>query len=133
MSWLDLVDGAQALTAVFGTMVPRLDGVRLHEVILHQDGPTLVLRVDLAEFPEVPPVRWLKAAHNTVQVRLALDDVLETQILGWARNNIGRLSIEPHSPSGVLVEFAAGDTKLRIVSKFVRLDRIDAYRDSSRT
>ncbi len=133
MSWIDLVDRAEPIRAIFGTMVPQLEAVRLHEVILHQDGPTIFLRFDLAEFPEPAPVKWQKAAHNTVQVRLALDDVLETNVLGWTKNNIGRLSIEPRSPGAMFVEFASSDSTVRVVSKFVRIDRIDAYRDSSRT
>ena len=133
MSWLDLIDRAEALRAVFGRMVPQLDAVRLHEVTLHQDGPTIFFRFDLSEFPETPPPKWQKAAHNTVQVRLALDDVLETTVLGWTRNNVGRLSIEPYLPAGLKVEFVTSEVKVLVVSKFVRVDRIDAYRDSSRT
>jgi hypothetical protein len=133
MSWIDVVDRVEVVRAVFGTRVPRLDAVRLHEVILHQDGPTVILRFDLPEFPEPAPVKWNEAGHNTVQVMLALDDVLETRVLGWTKNNVGSLSVSiPSTMGGVLVEFSASGSNLRLVSKFVRIERLTAYRDRDR-
>jgi hypothetical protein len=132
MSWLDLIDRNEALKAVFGTTVPHLDSVRLHEVTLHQDGPTIVLRFDLSEFPKDAPMKWLKAGHNTVQVRLVLDDVCQTRIEGWTTNNVGNLSVGSNVPAGVRVEFLAGQATLFVVSRFARLDGVSGYCDSVR-
>jgi hypothetical protein len=132
MSWLDLIDHVEAVRSVFGAAVPSLEVVRLLEVALHEDGPSALLRFDLAEFPDAPPQKWVNAGHNTVQVRLALDDVLETKVQGWTRNNLGKLSVHSRCPAGVAIQFSAAEAELLIVSRFARLDKISAYCDSRR-
>ena len=50
MDWLDIVGGAQAVRAVFGVQVPSLEVVRVYEVVFRQDGPSIVLKIDLSEY-----------------------------------------------------------------------------------
>jgi hypothetical protein len=130
MTWLDLVDRAEAIRAVFMEAEPSLDAVRLHEVVFHQDGPTVTLRFDLAEFPAIPPPKWLKAKHNTVQMKLALDVVSEVKLEGWTRNNVGKIELRPRWPKGFVVEFGSNSSKLMVICDFVRIDSISAYCDS---
>jgi hypothetical protein len=133
MTWLDSIENAEGVRAIFRALVPRLEAIRLHEVILQQDGPTVILRFDLAEFPELPPHKWIKAGHNTVQLKLALDVTSKITIEGWTRNNIGALHIVRSSPKGVCVEFRSDDSRLSVECEFARIDAISAYRDQARS
>jgi len=70
MSWLDLIDNARFLSKLFPDQPPSLSAIRLHEIQLHQDGPRIILRLDLNEYPASPPDKWSVADCNTVQVPL---------------------------------------------------------------
>jgi hypothetical protein len=67
--WTDLVDDPRAIRAIFAVTAPSLDQIELLEVVLHTDGPTAILRFNLAEFPIDPPKKWLERGCNTVQMR----------------------------------------------------------------
>lgn len=127
MNWLELVAQSEAVSAVFGATVPGLEFVRLHEVVLHRDGPTAVFRFDLDLFPVAAPVKWLKAGYNTVQIRLAMEDVVESSVSGWGRNITGSLVIQACGTGLFLTEFRSDVVKARIVSGSVRVDRVSAY------
>jgi Immunity protein 50 len=129
MAWLDCVDRAEMIREIFDRVEPRLDEIRLHEVTLHHDGPSVSLRFDLSEFPVVPPTKWVEAGYDTVQLRLALDDVSEIAIEGWSNDNRGKMDIQRHSPTSLSVEFQSRRSKLRVVCHFARIDRISAYLD----
>jgi len=66
--WTDLLDDARAIRAIFGDAPPSLRGVDLHEVVVSWDGPSVSLRLDIAEFPPSPPSKWAK--FNTVHLSL---------------------------------------------------------------
>lgn len=133
MSWLDLVERSEGLRIVFGGVVPHLDDVRLLSVTLDQNGPTAILRFDLAEYPADPPIKWKKEGHNTVQVELSVSGLLETKISGWALDNVSSLKIEPCPPSGVKVEFVTGDAALLFVAQFALVQKISGYHDTTRS
>lgn len=131
MSWLELVDGSDAVRATFGTTVPTLARVRLHEVVLHQDGPTVSLRLDFAEYPAQPPSKWLQQGHNTVQVVLSLDGCRGFRLDGWSLNNVGRLSIKRAGAEGVDVEFSDSGCQLNATCDSVRVAKITAYHSTA--
>ncbi len=131
-SWLDLVDRAQALQAIFGPAVPALEGVSLHEVGLHRDGPSLTLRFDLAAYPDPAPPKWRAAAHNTVQVRLVLAGVTAVEVDGFATTLQGDLTLVRAPDGQVVVSFAAEGCAIRCTARFPRIDAVTAYTDASR-
>jgi hypothetical protein len=133
MSWLEYVDRPNAIRAVFGATDPNLDALRLHEIVLHQDGPTVVLRFDLADYPAIAPPKWVVAGHNTVQVCFALAVVTDLSVQGWTLNNIGRLEVRPAGARGFTVEFVSSGSSLVAVCGFVRVDSVRAYKDSAKS
>lgn len=130
--WLHSVDGAEGLRAIFKDVEPSLAAVRLHEVTLHQDGPTVVLRFDLAELPPAPPSKWQKAGLNTVQLKLSLEGVREVTLSGWSKNNVGPLVISDGDPEGLILEFTGEESKVRVACDIARVDRVSAYYDSAK-
>jgi len=129
MSWIDGLDGNHFLRSLFPDGDPPLDAVRVHEIQLHQDGPSLALRFDLSVYPEQPPAKWRAAGSNTVQLRLVADGVTDLVIRGWSLNNVGRLSI--HGRPGLL-EFETGTCNVTAKAEHLRVDTVTAHRNDER-
>ena len=80
------------LVKAYYTSDPNLNGICLHEIIIHRDGPTLKLRFDLPEFPDKPPKKW-HPEYNTAQMTLSLFGVEELNLSGFKTNDIGDLHL----------------------------------------
>jgi hypothetical protein len=130
MSWIDILENHQFLKTLFPNTAPSLDGIRLHEVRLHQDGPIVGLSFDLTEYPAQAPAKWQAAGSNTVQVSLMGIGVKELVIRGWDCNNVGCLVIR-ESANGVAVDFEAALSKIGAIFESLRVDRVTAYRDET--
>lgn len=129
MSWIDLLDENHFLRALFPQADPSLAEIRLHEVQLQQDGPVILLRLDLREYPDKPPVKWAAAQHNTVQVRLMGVGIHALTIRDWSTDNVGRLDIEPHA-HGRKVQFEASACHIEAVVQHLRVAGVTAYQDA---
>jgi len=128
MSWIDLLDDNRFLRTLFPEGDPSLASTRLHELQLHQDGPSVVLRFDLDAYPSQPPAKWQAAQSNTVQVRLVGVGIPELEIRAWSRNNVGRLRIERREP-GIEIAFSADGCHVAAVVDHLRVDSVTAYRN----
>lgn len=131
MSWIDVLDDKHFLRALFPDADPRLEGVRLHEIGLHQDGPAISLRFDLNEYPLQAPAKWQLTRANTVQVRLVGEGIMDLAISGWTLNNVGKLLIEP-SDRGIRLEFAGGGCRITATVTRVRVVKVSAYLNDDR-
>jgi len=127
MTWLDGVDRAQALRALFPDGDPSLDAIHMHELTFHRDGPSLALRFDLPAYPSEPPEKWLQAGHNTVQVTLALDGVRSVTLEGWGRDISGKLELRPGAALGFDCNFVTEGCKLTATCDFVRIAHVSGY------
>jgi hypothetical protein len=126
MSWIDLVDNNYFLRMLYPSGDPSLDAIQMHEIVLHQDGPTVSLRFNLNEYPATPPAKWRSAQANTVQLRIAGTGVRQLVLTGWSTTNIGQLTIMKAS-GVVVVEFDGGDSRLNASFDFLSVESVDAY------
>lgn len=124
-TWLDAVDDARAVRAIYGDDVPSLTAVPVHEIRLHRDGPRVTLRFDLSSYPATPPRKW--AGLNTVQVQLTLVDVLELSVEGWSNDPVADLSLT--RDGDVLTMTSTGATRCRARARAAVVDKISAYQD----
>lgn len=131
MRWLEHVDESIFLRQLYPEVDPDLSCVRLHELQLHQDGPRVILRFDLTEFPSAPPPKWRAAQSNIVQVRLMGIGVAAIRIAGWAANNLGSMRIE-RGGSGIDIEFSSAECRAIATVEHLRVDSVSAYRAESR-
>jgi hypothetical protein len=127
MSWLALVDGGRAIEAVFGAEAPALDGVSMHELALHRDGPSLTLRFDLARFPAAPPAKWRAQEANTAQVRLVLFGLGSVSIEGFTTTVIGDLALTARAAGGVELDFRAPGCRVKATATWARIGAVTAY------
>lgn len=130
MSWIEFLDNNGFLGQLYPDGAPSLETVRLHELQLLQDGPTVSLRFDLSEYPSTPPEKWCAARANTLQVRLLGIGVQKLEILGWTSNNLGRLILR-QVPMGLLAEFQCDECRVVAVFDHIRVDSVAAYRDEA--
>ncbi|MCC6573536.1 MAG: hypothetical protein IT462_07075 [Planctomycetes bacterium] len=114
---------------------PSLDGVRLFEIQLQQDGPTVLFRFDLKEYPTDPPKKWKDSQSKRVQLRLIGIGVQKLLLDGWLANNVGNLKLQ-RKGSGIVVDFKCAGAHFNAVFDHLRLEAASAYRteqvDSSR-
>jgi hypothetical protein len=130
MSWIQYVDNPKPITSIY-QQLPVLQQVRILEAQLLQDGPEVLLRIDLNEFPASPPLKWIAGKFNRVQMKLSLIDVSDVQIAGWCTDNVGNIEISQYDGS-LRVVFNSPACKLRCDAKFIHIASISAYCDSSR-
>jgi hypothetical protein len=129
-SWTDSLLDAATVEAIFGEKPPTLEHVDLHEIILHRDGPRVLLRFDLQDFPARPPKKWSAAGFNRVQMRLLVSGVKELAITGWQANVRVDLSIKRDGPL-VRLQADNGVVRFDLGAEFVVVESISAYRDES--
>jgi hypothetical protein len=128
--WTNWVDNTAPVEALFGSALPGLDAIELHEIILHRDGPRVVLRFDLKDFPVLPPKKWSAAGFNRLQMRLLASGVQDLQIVGLLPQMKVDLSINKDGP---LIYLCAenGAVRLELRADFVIVDSISAYCEKS--
>jgi hypothetical protein len=129
-SWTEFVLNAAPVEAIFGAKLPTLQGVDLHEIVLHRDGPRVLLRFDLQDFPAHPPKKWSASGLNRVQMRLLASGVKELRITGWQSNVIVDLSIDRDGPL-VRLHSNNGVVRFDLCAESVIVEGVSAYREGS--
>ncbi|ATB44114.1 hypothetical protein CYFUS_009595 [Cystobacter fuscus] len=126
MAWMDLLGKAEFFRKLY-PVEPSLRKVRVHEVELLQDGPTVFLRFDLNDFPSAPPSKWLNAGANTAHVKLLCSGVLGLEIQGWTTNNLADIDISRREEGGLILTASAEGFRFKGVFKFIWVDSISGY------
>ncbi len=130
MKWVDMVENSEFLQKLF-PVPPSLTGIRILEVCLHQDGPRLTVRLNLNEYPNDPPPKWVGAAANRAQLTLMCIGVRDLELRGWSTNNLVDLRLE-EVKGGVRLHADSNTFVLHGEFDAVRVDQIAAYQDSTR-
>jgi len=130
MLWTKTVDETEFLDRLFPDSAPSLSRVTIHELRLHRDGPSVLIRFDLAEYPSDPPKKWVAGAFNTVQITLWAFEIKEWEMAGWSTNTAASMKITTIVDDVAIVIGSAG-FEARLVAGHVRVDRVTAYCDVS--
>lgn len=96
---------------------------------MHQDGPRISLRVDLNEYPDKPPRKWIGGKFNRVQLTFVLLDIKNFQVNGWSANNVGKLTLKD-CDTGVSLRFAGQSVQIDCIAHFLEVEKISGYYDS---
>ncbi|MFJ9818288.1 Imm50 family immunity protein [Streptomyces sp. NPDC101151] len=125
MSWTSYLHNPEGVSAVYGGVPPELCGVRVHEVILHEDGPTLKLRLDLPRYPERPPRKWAAQGFNTVQVEVALSGLRVIALEGFGTEIEADISLS--GENGVTLNLTSPETRVHAVADTAYISKLTAY------
>jgi hypothetical protein len=130
MSWIDLVEGSEFVRELFPNSPPSLMGICLHEIQLHRDGPEIVLRFDLSQFPDQLPKKWRGRSGNRLQMKFLGSGVTSLLIDGWVLNCVGDLHLE-RSESGRVMRLETDCVKIKVSCGHVFVDNVNMYLDGS--
>jgi hypothetical protein len=131
MSWLDLLSDDKPIRSIFGETIPTLEGADLHEVSLHHDGPRVMLRFDLADFPKTPPRKWVIQGANTVQLELMLLGTEDLEIRGWSTKMGTHVSMFRHDDGSIVVDIDSDSFHFHVRSAIVLVHRISGHLDTA--
>ncbi|QDQ28065.1 hypothetical protein FNU76_17885 [Chitinimonas arctica] len=119
---LDFIDRADFLKGVYGA-IPSFSEIVLHDIVLSDNGPSVALRFDLANFPSNPPKKWEE--FNTVQVTLDLTGLRSISISKFGLNNRCSLKLVKDEDGVSLQSF--GEVELSAIGDFIAVAKISAY------
>ena len=129
MSWVDCVANRLWISSLY-SLPPSLNNVRVLEVMLCEDGPTASLRMNLNEYPDKPPRKWIEGKFNRAQLTLRFFDVRDLEISGWGTTNTGSVELS-RIENGFRVAFNADATRFRCSSFYVDILKISGHCDST--
>ncbi|MEU2148838.1 MULTISPECIES: Imm50 family immunity protein [Streptomyces albovinaceus subgroup] len=134
MQWTALLNNPEGINATYLQDPPDLRGVRIHEVSLQVEGPTLKLRFDLPAYPDHPPRKWLAQKYNTVQVELSFGGLKSISLSGFGTDISADVSITGEGgvnvktgEGGVNVEATSPGFHLQANAMTASVSRLSAY------
>ncbi|MFB8138248.1 Imm50 family immunity protein [Streptomyces parvus] len=125
MQWIALLNNPEGINATYLQDPPDLRGVRIHEVSLQAEGPTLKLRFDLPAYPDHPPRKWLAQKYNTVQVELSFSGLKSISLSGFGTDIFADVSLT--GEGGVNVKATSPGFHLQANAMTVFVSRLSAY------
>lgn len=127
-NWLELVTNPDPIRAIFGSEIPTLDDIDLHEIILHHDGPKVILRFDLKDFPKQPPKKWLAGQFNKVQLKIQAFGLQNLKLDGFQNRCIVDLTV--FEDKGIIhLGYESAGSSLALEAVALIVDGITAYAD----
>ena len=126
MSWTDLLIDARPINAIF-SQPPRLGGVRILELRLHQDGPRLSALINLNELPEQMPPKWAAQGVNQIQLMLMFIGIVTLNIRNWTTDNIVDLELA-RSGDLIRVEMRGHNFETTLECGHIFVEKISGYR-----
>jgi hypothetical protein len=125
-NWLDVIENPLAITNVYSSH-PDLSRVRVMRLELDEQGPTLLIRIELPTFPDTPPLRWRRHCYDAAIMELRLFGVSELRIDGWTTDNVGGISLYRNGDSVRFQSLGRG-TSVSATGVGADVHRIEGYR-----
>ena len=127
MAWIDFLLDASPIIAIYGTTIPSLNGVYVHEIMLHRDGPNVMIRFDFQSYPDRPPKKWLIKDFNRVQLHLLALSIEDLQIHGGGFERKIDLNVKKIG-AFVGVNARSDMFEIDLKARFLAINKISAYR-----
>lgn len=120
MRWYELAENPRAITELY-TDVPLLQSVRLREVRLDRDGPTMKFTIDLPTFPDKVPARWKLRGYNAVQMQSDFWWLRSIQIDRWSAENLVDIQIEATTDGLIALQAASPQCHIQAIAHSFRI------------
>ena len=127
--WTDVLEDDRSVRAIYGEDIPSLRGIELQEVTLSQLGPSVELRVNLAEFPASPPKKWADDHLNQVQILLHATAVSSLQFDAPLDTTAIEMEVTREGQNVKIVGRGPG-MSFSVVAGFLLLTKVQAFRVS---
>ncbi|MGW2486747.1 Imm50 family immunity protein [Streptomyces sp. NPDC001606] len=113
------------ITTVYQGDPPDLIDVHLHEIVLHEDDPTLKLRLDLPRYPEQPPRKWVEQGFNTLQVEISFGGVREIALEGFGTAILADISLT--GEEGISLNVMSAKSRIQGIADTAFISKLTAY------
>ncbi|GAA1700347.1 hypothetical protein GCM10009745_53930 [Kribbella yunnanensis] len=123
--WIAALSNPKPILAVYGGALPSLDRVYVQELTLSPNGPALVVRLDVMEFPVDPPAKWVRDEMNVVQLELTFGALQSVKVTHFSLNPICNFKIQKNG--SVTFSGESDSVDFQGVSDAVLLTKISAY------
>ena len=133
MDWLRVVDSAGRLQFFFGESEQHSSVVSVQEIVAHRDGREVRIRLDLEEYPESPPAKWVKAGNNVVQLVVSMIEVESLELNGLARTmNLSVVAERDADVGLVRLTMSSDAVRFEATARFVHVASVSGYRNEER-
>lgn len=125
--WTNHLVSTQYIDSIYHSNKPSLNKVDIHEINFHRDGPKISIRINLNDYPENPPKKWVTQKFNTVQLTLSLIGIEDVKLSGWIDTNyIADIKIEKIDGK-IHMNLNSDNLKLIARASFIDIESILAY------
>ncbi|MFG2142193.1 Imm50 family immunity protein [Streptomyces sp. NPDC048650] len=127
-NWEDLLGSTDRLREYY-SKVPPLSQVTLRSVHISRYGPTIILRMDLPEFPDSPLPEWVEQGCDRLQCHVRFLAAEDFSMRRWEPPVVADVKLEPLEKRRIEVEVLSSRTSLSFTSSdFLTVGRISAFR-----
>ncbi|WP_448886375.1 Imm50 family immunity protein [Citrobacter telavivensis] len=127
MSWTTYLVDSRYIDSIYHTDKPNLNEVDVHEVIFHRDGPKVSIILNLKEYPNAPPAKWVAQKFNTVQIKIALIDIEKVEMSGWIDTTYIACVDIKKTDGKINFNVIGVNLRLSVEAKFMDIESISAY------
>lgn len=127
--WLDFLDNKEGLNRIFKD---QTFGERVSLQKMGFEGKDTKITLDLLEWPDAPPAKWLSQNCNTVQLTIVLGACDEVHLKSWDLTNIGDFRVNPIKGSHLLsFKFVSSmGAYFSCICGVIYLSKISAYQNA---
>ena len=93
----------------------NLNKINVHEIIFHRDGPSVIIRADLAKMPDFVD-ETINDTYNKLQFEIQFLGIKNLNIINWNTENI--LNIKQEKLEGVIKVKIIGNKDSDTVASF---------------
>jgi hypothetical protein len=120
MKWYELAENPRAITELYSE-VPLLQSVRLVEVLLSRDGPRMMVKMDLPQFPDKIPNRWKLQEYTSIQMQLDFWVLESLNIAQWSTEDQVEVQIETKLERRIEVKIMSSQYCVRATAHMFRI------------
>jgi len=125
-NWTEVLLNPQSIKSVYGENIPSTLNIELVDTVFEYYDSFVDIRIDLNEFPEIIPLRWLHHNYSIVQLKLRFYSVDELNFK-WSGKKIS-CSINFFKVGDIFNVYIKGDEiDLIVKCHFIKVLNISGY------
>lgn len=121
MEWYSLAMNPRAISELY-TDVPSLQAVPLEQVILSNNGPTMItLKMNLSRFPDNVPPRWKFKKYTSIQLQLDFWEPEAVEVSHRLGSLYANISIESTPDKRILLSVTSSSWNIQAYALAFRI------------
>jgi hypothetical protein len=126
----EFIANSNILTEIYPSGLPAGPAV-VRSINLSRRGPTVVVRLDMPEFPASPRPEWLEIGCDRIQCHVAFLNVADFQLERWVGAGEAETAVKPLEPRRLSVSLEGSTIRCGFTSSdSLTVRHVSAYRSS---